>query len=162
MRDIYTESVVPAAQKPLHKALYYLLLVLAGLSVLGIFAIGMVFLIPAGLFGLLLYRNMQKAGGEYEYVHTNSVFDVDLVIANSRRKQLISVDLEHVLLVAPADSQEAGDYGELPELDCSGTGGEGALYAMIYTAEGRRKKLLLRLEPKMQKSLKQWIPGKVR
>ncbi len=109
-----------------------------------------------------LYRNMQKAGGEYEYVHTNSCFDVDLVIANARRKQLVSVDLEHVLLVAPADSREAEDYGSLPEQDCSGTGGEGTLYAMIYTAEGRKKKLLLRLDPKMCKSLRQWIPGKVK
>ncbi len=162
MRDIYTEAVVPASEKPIYKAAKFLLMGLTGISVFGFFALGTVFLIAGAIFGVLLYLVMQKSGGEYEYIHTNNCFDVDLVISNSRRKQLFTIDLEKVLLVAPVDSEAMEEYDRLPETDYSGDGGKENLYAMVCTDSGKRRKILLRLNPKMHRSLKLWMPEKVK
>ncbi len=162
MRDIYTESVVPVPSKPIYKVAKFILMALTALSVFAVGFAGLIFVLFAAVFGFLLYRVMQKDGGEYEYVHTNNSFDVDLVISNSRRKHLLTVDLDQVALVAKADSSEMDGYSHLPETDYSGDAQTDTLYAMVYTDTGKRKRLLLKIESNMYRSLKQWMPEKVK
>ncbi len=124
--------------------------------------VGTIGLIAAIIFVFLLYRHLAKTNAEYEYVHTNDVFDIDLVICNSMRKQLCSINLNHVDVIAHADSQDICVYGEMKQLDYSGNAVAESLYAMVYTVNGKQQKLLLHMDQQMLKSLKQWIPNKVK
>lgn len=162
MRDVYTESVVPASSNPLYRIVKVILIILAGACVFAAGYASFLFLIPAALFGYLAYSVSQKAGAEYEYVHTNDCFDVDIVISNSRRKHLLSVNLDQVALIASADAPEMSPYRNLTGTNFSGNAAGEELYAMVYTEEGKRKKLLLKMEPNMLRSLKTWIPEKVK
>ncbi len=162
MKDIYTESVIPIVPRPWDKLVKWLLIVSLGVCLILAVLFGLLGLIPMAVCAFLLYRHREKTNGEYEYVHTNDVFDVDLVICNRTRKQLCSVNLAQVALVAPADSDAVRAFGNIRETDYSGNSAQENLYAMIFTKDGAPQKLLLQMNAQMRKSLKQWVPGKVR
>lgn len=162
MRFAYTESVVPKKFGPREKGMQTLFLVIAVVSAIGAVFLNFILIVAALAAGFLYYRGRRNADAEYEYVHTNDIFDVDLVVGNASRKQLASVNLEKVLLVAPADSDELDDYENLKVVDYSGDAGEGECYAMICKDGAKSRILLLKLDPEMYKSLKHWIPGKVK
>ncbi len=162
MRDICTESIVtiiPGKQDVLFK---YILIVLIAVSLILTMFYGIVGLIATAVFGLLLKHQLMKTDAEYEYIHTNDVFDVDMIICNNKRKQVCSVNLNNVELVAKADTDEITSYGQLIMKDCSGNHASGNAYAIIYREGGRCQKLLIQMDDQMRKSLKQWIPEKVR
>ncbi len=160
MKDICTESIVPIIPTTMDKILKILLLaVTVILGLLGLFG-NFLFLLAAVVTGFLFYRTLGRTNAEYEYIHTNDVFDVDRVVNSARRQQLTSINLNHVILVAPEDSPELDRYQHLKETDFSG-GHEDARYAMIVTREGKHAKLILRMTPEMHRSLKLWLPGKV-
>ncbi len=161
MRDIYTETVVPVPSKPIYQVYKYILIGLVVLSLVAAGFIGLpVLIVTAALVWLL--RVLERSDSEYEYVHTNDCFDVDLVVHNSRRRSLLSVDLKQVLLIARADSAEMAVYKSVAEKDYSGNCSRENLYEMVYTVSGGRRKLLLQLDEAMYRSLKQWIPDKVK
>ncbi len=162
MRDICTESVIPVVPSLRDKLIKYLLIGCIVLSVVLFFMAGTIGIISAIVFVCLLYRQLAKTDAEYEYVHTNDVFDVDIVTCNSMRKQLCSINLNHVDIVAHADSQDVCVYGEMKQFDYYGDSNSEELYAMVYTVNSKQQKLLLHMDQQMLKSLKQWIPNKVK
>lgn len=85
-----------------------------------------------------------------------------MVIRNSTRRQLCNIDLNHVDVMAKADSDEISTFGQLSETDYSGDASAQTRYAIVYTYNGKRKKLLVQLDEQMYKSLRQWMPGKVK
>ncbi len=162
MKDVYTESIIPIAPRTVDNIIKYALLTLAVAS-FGLFIVSpLVAVIAMAVFGFLFYRQMSKTDAEYEYIHTNDVFDVDLVTRNSSRRQLLSLQLKQVVLVAPADADEMAAYNRLKAKDYSGNGDEASVYAMVYSKNGEMQKLLLQLDEKMVRSLKQWMPSKVK
>lgn len=162
MRYAYTESIVPRTPGPKEKGMQILFLAIAVVSAIAAIFLNVILIVAALAAGFLYYRGRKNADAEYEYVHTNDIFDVDLVIGNAARKQLVSVNLEKVLLVVPADSDELESYENWKVYDYSGDAGEGQRYAMVCKDGTRSKLLLLKLDGEMHRSLKQWIPGKVK
>lgn len=58
----------------------------------GLFSfVGMVLAIAAAVMTYLTYRNTQV---EYEYTYTNGELDVDKIIARSKRREMITVDVK--------------------------------------------------------------------
>ena len=162
MRYAYTESVVPRNPGPKEKRMQILFLVLTVVSAAAAIFLNFILIVAALAAGFLYYRGRKNADAEYEYVHTNDIFDVDLVIGNAARKQLVSVNLEKVLLIAPADSDALEPYKDWKVYDYSGDAGNEVCYAMVCKDGARSKMLLLKLDDEMHRSLKQWIPGKVK
>ncbi len=161
-KDIYTESVIPISATQQDKRIKYILIGLLCLSAVILLHSILIGLIAVIVCTFILYRHLSRISGEYEYVHTNDIFDVDIVICNSTRKQLCSIQLNSVDLIARADSDEISIYGQVPEKDYSGDLSSQTLYAMVYNANGRPQKLLLQLDKQMHQSLKQWMPEKVK
>ncbi len=162
MKDIYTELVVPIAPNPkdkVFKPLYVCLLVILGFLTLWF---NVVFLIPAIIFAVSLYRVIQREYQEFEYVHTNELFDVDMVVRNKKRRSIASILLSDVLVVAPADSDEIGNYVTVKELDYSGGSGVFPVYQVICRMDGKSVKVLLSLNSAMLNSLRQWIPDRIK
>lgn len=161
MHDICTESIVPIVPKLHLKVLKYVWLVLIGLSIVLFAFVGWVALIPVIISWLLYRKTNQLTHGEYEYIHTNGIFDVDLVTNNSRRKSIVSVDLKQVVMVAPSDFLALSDYQYLPEQDFTGKQNAKASCTMVCPVAGKQQRLLLSLNQKMLDSLKKTIPGRV-
>lgn len=162
MRYAYTESVVPKKFGPREKKMQLLFLVIAVVSAVAAIFLNFILILAALAAGFLYYRGWRNANAEYEYVHTNDVFDVDLVVGNASRKQLASVNLEKVLLIVPADSEELSPYGNWKVNDYSGDADENGCYAMVCKDGAKSQILLLKLDEEMYGSLKRWMPGRVK
>lgn len=160
MRYTYTESVIPGKADRHYRKRLLMLLILTVASLL-MAAVSTVFLVCAVVTGVMCYKTWQNADVEYEYVHTNDIFDIDMVIRNASRKQVLSINLNQVVSIIPADSSDACRYSHLKEEDFSDGVSKDKIYLMIITANGKQKKLRLQLEPEMLHSLRQWIPEKI-
>lgn len=161
MRYVYTESVIQKHTPVSTRILQILLAVLTVLFLILTFTQPLL-LVVAAIFGFAFYKVSQNTGVELEYVHTNDEFDIDKVMRSSGRKHLVSIDLNKVILIAPADSEELYAFQHLKETDFSDGKSEENLYVMVCVAGNEKRRLLLQLEPKMRSSLKQWIPSKVK
>ncbi len=78
MRDICTESIIPIQPTAVDKLLKYILMGLTGVSLVLVAILGLAGIIALGICGWMLYRHLRKTDGEYEHVHTNDVFNVDI------------------------------------------------------------------------------------
>lgn len=161
MRYTYTESVIHREMNQNAQKLKMVYLILAAASLILALLVNSIFLLGVLLFGIAYYKAYQNSDVEYEYVHTNNVFDIDKVIQNSSRKQVLSIHLDQVAVVAPVDSATAERYGNLKEEDFSDGVSKDQMYMMICTVSGKQRKLRLQLEPAMLRSLQQWIPEKI-
>lgn len=74
---------------------------------------------PLAMFVLLLvagviygwWKLLNSFRVEYEYALTNGEMDVDKIIAQSRRKRLVTVNLRNIELMAPVHGGKSAEYG---------------------------------------------------
>ena len=160
MKDLCTESVVAKKSMPGAQLLFGTLVFLAAISLISAGA-HLLFLVFAALFGFLAFKVWSNTDVEYEYIHTNNIFDIDKVMHSSRRKSLLSLDLNQVVVIAHVDSDELAPHLRLEKLDYSGNSDEENKYGIVCVVRGKKKLVLIHMEPKMLKSLKMQIPSKV-
>ncbi len=114
-----------------------LTLVLAGVSILMLFggrSLG--FLFGAALTaacGFFTWRSFQNTQVEYEYTFTNGTLDIDKILAKTRRKELISLEVRKITAF--------GVYGEAPEesSDMTVVSAEGTPRVSDEDEEGEKK-----------------------
>ncbi|MBQ7330820.1 MAG: hypothetical protein IJW94_03395 [Oscillospiraceae bacterium] len=161
MADIYTETIVKRKPMPGGAALQGVLAVAAILAAMIGLYINVGLLVVAAAAGVGWYLVRQNAYVEFEYIHTNGDLDIDKVISNASRKRVMTVNLDHVEVVAPLESQELRRYNGSKARDFSAKNPQEPPYVMVYNQGGVKALLLLQLDDKMVKSLKKWMPGKV-
>lgn len=157
--DLYTESIIRKKPIPGGTGLLVILGVIAGISLL-LGSVNMLFWIPALLFGgaaFLLWRNTDV---EYEYILTGNILDIDKVMRGSYRKSLVSIDLNHSILIAPLGSPALERHAKLGILNYTDRISQENVYVLVCVAKNDRKRVMLQLEPKMLTSLKKQIPDK--
>lgn len=93
MRYTYTESVIPGKEDQHYRKRLLMFLILTVASSIMAAVVSSVFWMCAILAGVACYRTWQSTDVEYEYVHTNDIFDIDKVIRNASRKQILSINL---------------------------------------------------------------------
>lgn len=109
MNDAYVECLVSQKTPAVKKFLYYLMLMLAVVSVLiGLFVI--VALIMAVLFGVLAFVFYQQTDIEYEYLYLEKEVSIDKVIHKSKRKKMGNYPVERMVAFAPIHSYHLDDY----------------------------------------------------
>lgn len=159
--QFYTESIIKKKSVPGAKAIKFVFAALAGLCLFLSVAISLLFLIGVVVFGFIYYVCAQYLEIEYEYIHTNEILDIDMVMQKNGRKSLLSIDLNNVTVLAPLNSPALQPYRNMKGRDFSGGMSREDLYVMVCTVDNERNKLLLKLEPKMLKSLKDFMPTKI-
>jgi hypothetical protein len=115
--EIFIEHLVKkqkTAKTSLQKASLYfaalLLCIVAFLVCANIQAISFlgIFLVAGIIYGTwYLSKSMNL---EFEYILTNGTLDVDKIIAQSRRKRLVSIDLSNIEKMAPMIEKYKSDY----------------------------------------------------
>ena len=118
-------------------------------------------LIPAAILWIVYFFAKRIIEVDYEYVQTNNVLDIDMVIGNSRRANVMTFSLNQVVVVAPWDSDVLLEYDHIKPTDYSARDLRDRPYVMICVVKDQKRKLYLQLNDKMLHTLKQVIPQKV-
>lgn len=118
-------------------------------------------------FGIyFLIKGLRK---EYEYIATNGSLDIDCIIAQNKRKRLLSFnpsDIEEVAAVAEAQALK-NQSKQAKVMDCSSREKTAALWCVSGKSSGgkfRDKQVLVIIDgnPKILNNLKRFIPAKVK
>ena len=163
MNDSYKEILVkrqtPVGMRVLKGALI-------GLTVLSLVA-GLL-MWPLLIVGAILiavdYFVVPKFDVEYEYLFVNGEFDIDMVMAKSKRKRVKSFNLSEADLVAPLNSHRMDYYNgnqKMKVMDFSSGIEDHKRYAMITRDGGETCKVILELDDALANTMKNSAPSKV-
>ena len=164
MSDLYSELLVkknPTAQDAVIK---YGLIVLTVLAVFAGLFITPIFLVVAIALGVACYFVIPRTDLEYEYLFVNGEFDIDMVMAKSKRKKVMSMKLSEVDLVAPLDSHRMDYYNgnsRMKTLDYSSGNPQHKRFAVITKNGGENSKIIIEPDEQMAQAIKNSAPSKV-
>lgn len=160
MSDFYTEQLVKRKSPSSTVLLKVLLIMITVFSVLLIFVIPFAILILIGLVcvDVFVFRSMDV---EYEYLFVNGNLDVDKILSKSRRKQVLSMDMNELELLAPEGAPELRQYQGLKAINLSSMTGNAKLYEMIIVQKGTKKKVVFEPNSTILDGMKLLAPRKV-
>lgn len=104
---------------------------------------------------------------EYEYILTNNELDIDKIMAQSRRKRIITIDFKNIEICAPVDSPEYKHEFENTEgfsktYDFTGVGiGDELNYFINTENEGTRVRVLFSPPEKILDAAQKFNPRKI-
>ena len=110
MSDLYSELLVKKESTAKDGIMKYGLIVLTALAVLAGIFVNPLILLVAVVLGIACYFVIPKTDVEYEYLFVNGEFDIDMVMAKSKRKRVKSFNLSEADLVAPLNSHRMDYY----------------------------------------------------
>ena len=137
-----------------------LLILLTVVSVLIIFIFPFGIILPVALIALDVFM-FQRMDVEYEYLFVNGSLDIDKIMAKSRRKNMFSMEMTDLEMMAPSGSPELRPYQGLKGTDYS-SGMPGAdTYELIVVNNGEKKKIIFEPNKAVCEGLKMLAPRKV-
>lgn len=130
------------------------------LTIIGIL-LSLYLLIPAAVLWIIYFFAKRFLDVDYEYIHFNDDLDIDFVMGGISRKNLMSIHLSQVILIAPIDDPQLEEYSHLETVDYSARSPEYKPYVMVCVHKDVKKKVYLQLTEKMLATLKLRIPAKL-
>ncbi len=97
---------------------------------------------------------------EFEYTVTNSDIDIDMIIAQKKRKHLISLNVKDVEIMAPIEQLDKNETFA-KTIDASAHDKRFDVYFISATVKGEKTKILINPSRKMLDILKTFKPEKV-
>lgn len=111
MNDTYVECLVKQKSKTGLKILKYTAITLTVLVGLWSLMTGSItFLIVAVLLGVGAYFAHSYSEIEYEYLYVDREITIDRIIARSRRKKVVKLEVDKMEIFAPYNSHELDSY----------------------------------------------------
>lgn len=129
-----------------------------------------------GSLGMLLiagvwwgaYQLISRRNIEWEYILTNSEFDIDKIMAKKGRKRVLSIDFKEANLVASVeDAAHNYEYignqssNNIKVMDFTGGKNVGATYFIDIAVNSERKFILFQPTSKMLEAIKKFNPRNV-
>jgi len=112
--------------------------------------------------GAVLFFALQQIAfhkWEYEYIITQGIVDIDQVIAQRKRKRIVSFDARDCEIIAPQNRGNYFDaYKDLPITDCTAYLTNENNYFAVLERAGVRKCILFQPSEDMVQSLKRYNP----
>lgn len=121
MQDVFIEHMIRQKKdgrdyaKMVGVVLLYFALIYLALVFIQFVAFLFPLIIIGGIYGV--YWLISSLNREYEYIVTNGILDIDVIIAKRRRKRVFSGDVRNFEITAAADSQEHKDFQRTNEKD---------------------------------------------
>ncbi|MDE4542740.1 MULTISPECIES: DUF6106 family protein [unclassified Thermoanaerobacterium] len=108
------------------------------------------------------YYVIKSQNIEYEYAYTNGELDVDRIVAESRRKRLLSVDCKDFEIVAKVSSDKYSDeYRKIPnKVEAVSSMTSPDVYFAVFENSGKRTILYFEPNDKMIEAMWKYIPRK--
>ena len=164
MSDLYSELLVKKEPTAKDSIVKYGMIVLTVLAVgTGLF-ISPILLLAAVALGVASYFVIPRTDLEYEYLFVNGEFDIDMVMAKSKRKKVMSMKLSEADLVAPLDSHRMDYYNgnsRLKTLDYSSGNQQHRRFAVIIKSGGENSRIIIEPDEQMAQAIKNSAPSKV-
>ena len=164
MSDLYSEFLVKKESTAKDAIVKYGLIVLTVLAAGAGLFINPLLLLLAIALGVACYFVIPRTDLEYEYLFVNGEFDIDMVMAKSKRKKVMSVNLSEADLIAPLNSHKMDYYNgnsHMKTLDYSSGNPEHKRFAIIMKAGGENSRIIIEPDDEMAKAIKNSAPSKV-
>ncbi len=162
--DVYIEVVTHRRQTPLSRITFYISVVMAVIMlILGFLDRGAFFV--CFLFAGLAFFCKWSADRDYEIDYTNGVLDIDAIMGKSRRKPLLSLSTDDIVVMAKSKTEPVKPYigSSMKTYDCISHEPDVTYYCMIFknTDSGREEKLLFEPGEELLEELYRRQPRKV-
>ena len=157
MSDLYSELLVKKESTAKDGIMKYGLIVLTALAVLAGIFVNPLILLAAGVLGIACYFVIPKTD-------VNGEFDIDMVMAKSKRKRVKSFNLSEADLVAPLNSHRMDYYNgnqNMKVLDYSSGNPQHKRFGVITRLDNATCKIILEPDEALAQAMKKTAPSKV-
>lgn len=162
MNQQYAEAGVKKKDNMLTMAIRVLMIIgiLAGIFVI---TMGSYFILIGMAIAAALIFLMPRLNIEYEYVFVDGQIDFDRIVAKSKRKTLLQVDMEQIEIVAPAGSHALDSYANIQLETKNFSSGDQSVkpYIIIASLEDKKYRIIFEPSEKMLAVMKQKSPRKI-
>jgi hypothetical protein len=148
LHDVHIEEITARKKQSMSSVLFVVALVMAVVS--GFFAfLFPPFFITCIAFGILAWYIKSHSVIEFESDFTNDSLDVDVIYNQAKRKNLVSVDMEDVIVVAPSKTDPVKPYigKSMKTWDCTSHEDGVKYYCMIFKNKKKDREEKLLFEP---------------
>ncbi len=148
LQDIHLEEITKRKRVGMSSVLFWISAVMTGISLLFILA-SPIFILTALCFGLLAYYIRTHSQIEFEADFTNDSLDVDVIYNQAKRKNLVSLDMDDVIVVAPSKTDPVKPYigKSMKTYDCTSHEEGVKYYCMIFKNKKKEREEKLLFEP---------------
>lgn len=160
MSDLYSEFLVKKEPTGKDGLVKYGMIALTVIAVVGGLFISPLLLVAAIALGVACYFVLPKTDVEYEYLFVNGELDIDMVMAKSKRKKVMSVDMKEVDLMAPLNSHRMDYYNgntNMKTKDYSSGNSSHKRFAII----AKSGRIIIEPDDRMAQAIKNSAPSKV-
>ena len=164
MGDSYVECLVERDRNMQYFALKMVMYVLCGIFILLALFVGVtLFFIIGVALGVIGAFAIPNPDYEFEYLLVNKEFSVDRIIAKSKRKTVINLDLNKMEFMCPNNSHELDSYkNKKTPVQDFGSGRDGVkTYVIVYHDEKGDQLVLIEPSAELMKAIKNVFPRKV-
>ena len=164
MSDLYSELLVKRERTIKDSIIKYGLIVLTVIAVIASLISTPLIWIAAIALGIACYFVIPKTDVEYEYLFVNGEFDIDMVMAKSKRKRVKSFNLSEADLVAPLNSHRMDYYTgnqNMKVLDYSSGNPQHKRFGVITRLDNATCKIILEPDEALAQAMKKTAPSKV-
>lgn len=131
--------------------------------VMGLFSFNMIFIIVGLVFLGLVYYFLPKLNIEWEYVFCDGQLDFDRISGGAKRKTMLRVDFDHLVIVAPKNSHALDGYRHngVAVKDFTSLEEGKNVYGMVITGGEQNQMIFFEPSEKMLAVMKQKAPRKI-
>lgn len=162
MKDVYVEWMVKKERSFVDKLIRILCvaaLVICGL--LFVLTANIVMFIVAIVIAVLAYFGFIHTDVEYEYVYITGEFSIDRILSRSKRKRIENIDVGHIEIVAPLNSDKLGGFAHKKYRECDYTSGVRKQNSHIFVMYCDGKKILFEPNRDLVEAMRNTLPHKV-
>lgn len=143
MNEFYVEQLVPRKTVVIKDAMIkYSCIILTIVAIVFSFLFPIFWLVMIALAAIDVYL-IKNSSVEYEYLYLNGELEIDKIIAKQKRKNVYSVNIEEILILAHLDSAEVIPFQQLKTRDFSSGDKGTSVYKMIILKNGQREAILI-------------------
>lgn len=161
LSDSYIEQAISAKPgKDYYIQLFLCVLLAAAGFVLFLFigALGLlVFILGICLFFYFLGNHKL----EYEYILTNGSVEIAAIYNASKRKELMSFEMDQVTMIVPKDSNRISNENFAKKRDYSSRTGNGQVISFVLDLSGRKELVSIEPDEKILSHIKSFARNKI-
>lgn len=148
--DVYIEQAVSQKKRRINDGLSVLCIVFILWTLfLEVATLNLAFTILIVIFIALIVYLQHNKQTDFDYIYTNGVLEIDRISGGSKRKNLFTIDIEHLVVIAPSKTEPVMPYvgKRMKTLDCT-SHEEVPYYTMILHNPAKDEDWKILWEPK--------------
>lgn len=148
--DVYIEQAVSQKKRRINDGLSVLCVVFILWTLfLEVATLNLAFTILIVIFIALIVYLQHNKQTDFDYIYTNGVLEIDRISGGSKRKNLFTIDIEHMVVIAPSKTEPVMPYvgKRMKTLDCT-SHEEVPYYTMILHNPAKDEDWKILWEPK--------------